>query len=131
MSNFIKKIFSFFSTKEIKEELSRINERLNSIEKLLTEPKQHRKRKMPLKSKRRGDSEQNVITDLHGNPVPVKQTMDVRTNSSAATRNVRKCKVWGCDKRTIAEGYCQKHYERYSSKAPTPTESTPEDNQSN
>ena len=53
-----------------------------------------------------------AIKDIHGNIVPPREIMSVRGHESS-TRNMRKCRAWGCMAKPIQNGYCEKHLDGF------------------
>jgi hypothetical protein len=49
-----------------------------------------------------------AIKDIHGNIVPPREIMSVRGHESS-TRNMRKCRAWGCMEKPVQNGCCTKH----------------------
>ena len=99
----------------IDERLSRLEEQL----KILTNPKSHDRREErhshPKKAFEPKREEQQFVYDLHGNKVPMKETMQVKKYSYDGAKQGR-CKVWGCDERAFDKGYCGKHRDKYYQK---------------
>ncbi len=118
----IKQFLKKFGRKEennpllkLKEEISEINKKLDQVIFLCNELKDKRKK---IDSKVKQDlnqpvSQSRIVYDLHGNPVPVKETMNLKRIGDGSTLNRRKCKVWGCNGLVFQSGYCEKHFDKY------------------
>jgi hypothetical protein len=118
----IKQFLKKFSSKEennsllkLKEEISELNKKLDQVIFLCNELRDKRKKIDPKGKQNLNQqaSQGRIVFDLHGNPVPVKETMTVRKYSDGNTLNRRKCKVWGCNERVFQMGYCEKHFDKY------------------
>jgi hypothetical protein len=72
----------------------------------------------------------NFVTDVHGNKIPIKETMEVKKFIPSSGQKqihasvVRRCKVWGCEKTSFEMGYCHDHHDKFvmkKSPSPAPT----------
>lgn len=103
----------------ITQSLNSIENRLKGLERDITslrdEFTRSRKQEKFVKQPHYANNRQDApaIKDIHGNIIPPREIMSVRSNGSS-TRNMRKCRAWGCMGKPIKNGYCEKHVEIFS-----------------
>ncbi len=122
LAQFISKLIDKTNLKtkidSIDQRLLRVEEQLKTMAQVKTHPRdehrrdtyRHRDKSKHFESK--PAEKPNFMYDLHGNKVPLKETMNVKKYTYDGAKQGR-CKVWGCDERAFDKGYCSKHRDKY------------------
>lgn len=120
MINMIKKLLKLEALEKEVASLSRDVDTLKKeIEKMKSKSSQKHGHKRNNNRRRHSNNDGEVVRDIHGNEVSTNNAPGMVMQGgdhSRTTRNLRKCKVWGCRGRNDKDGMCMTHYNRERAK---------------